>query len=921
MSTEIESLELRISSNSKRASKGIDALTESLTKLKQATTGLGLARVATDTSKIADAMSNVSKVNVKASKSFTDLYHKMSLGSIGLKQFGKAILSSIEKSAEYNEIVNLFSTSMGQYAEDAYAYAQEIEGLMGIDPADWMENQGTFMTLATGFGIAGDRAAKMSEQLTQLGYDISSFRDISVEEAMQKLQSGLAGELEPLRRIGYDLSQAKLESVAVELGIDKLVSDMTQAEKAQLRYYAIMTQVTQQQGDMAKTLKDPANQMRIFRAQVEMAARAIGNIFIPALNAILPYATAVAKVIAAVANTIASLFGYELPEVENTDKVVENTDALQENLENAQEEAKKLKSYMLGFDELNVINPNTEAEETPSDMFDFELPEYDFLKDLTESKVSTIVAEMKEWLGITGEISTWSELFDTRLGGILIAVGAIGVAFGTWKVGEGVITAVNAITTLINTIKSSAIMEWLVTFMALVKDGGFVATFAAAFPKLSAALATFAPYALPVLGIIFGLTSYIWGMVDAIKGGIDWINALAIAIGSTLAGASIGFLIGGPWGALIGAIIGTAIGLITDFAIFLWQKFDEIEEWFTGLPLIGKVAVLGLLELFLPGIGLLVTAVITLIKKWDDLKEFLSGFAAWFGENVAAPIVNFFAPIIEAIVSIGILIFTKIAEIVVGVYKAAVSIVTKVAEIFTKIVEIYVKLGEAAYTHIISPILKFIGELCGKIYAAVVEPLVIIIKNAPKFIYNRLIKPMWDKIVKFKDDVVDLFKIVGTAVVTFVSESFKVVINAVLTNIENRINTFINLLNAAISIINKIPGVSIEQVALLSIPRLAEGGFPEQGQMFIAREAGAEMVGNIGRRTAVANNDQIVAGIAGGVAEANEEQNALLREQNSLLRALLDKESGVYIDGKHVTNSVEKYQRERGRVLITGGVL
>ena len=81
------------------------------------------------------------------------------------------------------------------------------------------------------------------------------------------------------------------------------------------------------------------------------------------------------------------------------------------------------------------------------------------------------------------------------------------------------------------------------------------------------------------------------------------------------------------------------------------------------------------------------------------------------------------------------------------------------------------------------------------------------------------------------------------------------------------------------------------------------------------------MVGNIGRRTAVVNNEQIVASISGGVAEANEEQNILLREQNSLLRAILEKETALYLDGKNLTNSVEKYQRERGRVLITGGVI
>ena len=143
-----------------------------------------------------------------------------------------------------------------------------------------------------------------------------------------------------------------------------------------------------------------------------------------------------------------------------------------------------------------------------------------------------------------------------------------------------------------------------------------------------------------------------------------------------------------------------------------------------------------------------------------------------------------------------------------------------------------------------------------------------------------------------------------------------------MESIENKINSFIGLINGAIGIINEIPGVNITKITEISIPRLAEGayGIPS-GQMFIAREAGAEMVGTIGRKTAVANNDQIVAGIAGGVASANEEQNVLLREQNSLLRAILEKDSGVYLDGKNLTNSVEKYQRERGRVLITGGVI
>lgn len=188
----VESLELEIHSNSTSAADGIDALTRSLEKLGKATKNLGLSSVASGIGKVA-------KATEKASLSFTNLYHKLKTVVRGFETAGKAIYSAVEKASEYNEVVNLFSVSLGQYAEEAGRYADTVSEAMGIDPAEWMRSQGVFMTLATGFGVAGDRAYKMSQQLTQLGYDISSFQDISVAEAMQKLQSGLSGEIEPLK--------------------------------------------------------------------------------------------------------------------------------------------------------------------------------------------------------------------------------------------------------------------------------------------------------------------------------------------------------------------------------------------------------------------------------------------------------------------------------------------------------------------------------------------------------------------------------------------------------------------------------------------------------------------------------------------------------------------------------------------------
>ena len=99
---------------------------------------------------------------------------------------------------------------------------------------------------------------------------------------------------------------------------------------------------------------------------------------------------------------------------------------------------------------------------------------------------------------------------------------------------------------------------------------------------------------------------------------------------------------------------------------------------------------------------------------------------------------------------------------------------------------------------------------------------------------------------------------------------------------------------------------------------MASGGFLNQGDVFIAREAGPEMVGQIGNRTAVANNDQIVQGIASGVASANAQQNALLREQNSLLRDILNKGSGISTGS--IASAFERANRREGSTIVAVGV-
>lgn len=345
------------------------------------------------------------KMATSNTNSFGSALKKVSLAVV-IKKVGSLIGKAMEKASQYKEVLNLFTVSMGEYAKEAYEYAQTVSDAMGIDPAEWMENQGVFNTIITGFGVAGDKAAYMSKNLTQLGYDLASFYNIGFTEAMQKVQSGIAGELEPMRRLGYDLSVARLEQERLNLGIEKSVSDMTQAEKSQLRYYAMMTQVTQVQGDMARTLNQPANMLRILRAELEQTARAFGNIFIPIMTNTLPWLIAVAQGIREIVVELARLFNVEIGEVDwgsSFSTAAGASGEIEDNMSGAAGAAKDLKRYLAGFDELNVLPDKTSGGSgsgvsAGGGGLDIPLLGYDFLGEEINKKVSAIKKKLAPFI-------------------------------------------------------------------------------------------------------------------------------------------------------------------------------------------------------------------------------------------------------------------------------------------------------------------------------------------------------------------------------------------------------------------------------------------------------------------------------------------------------------------------------------------
>ena len=958
---DVEALELKIVGNASGATKSLNTLIKTLEKLEQATAGgCGLGSVAYEMSKFQNVSIGLSSVNKSSGQSFVNLAAKVGVAGFALKKVGSAIASWINESNEYVENLNLFTVSMGDYAEAAQTYAENVGDLLGIDPSEWMRNQGVFMTMATGFGVVGERASTMSQQLTQLGYDISSFYNTSVEEAMQRLQSGLAGELEPLRRLGYDLSQAKLEATALSLGIDKAVSSMTQAEKAELRYYAIMTQVTQVHGDMADTLTAPANQLRIFKAQVDQAARSLGNVFIPALNMLLPYGIAAVKVFRVLADAIAAIVGFTLPEV--SDRNV-GTDVA-EGFEEANEEIAKMKKTLLGIDELNVLGDNSSSDVSSGTGFDFELPTYDFIGEATESRINQIVEEMKDWLGISEDINSWSDLLDTRLGDILTNVGLIGLGIAAWKVTTGFMSAISTLKGLLaNPAKSIAIGATLtITGISIsfsgMKDaiergldgfnfaeiigGGLLAaggaallgtkiaawiTTAFAGSKVAGALTTaainlFGATTGPItagavaatggvllasgVAIIAGIGAMFVGIYDAITTELDWLNGTLIAAGATAVGAGIGMLIGGPMGALVGAGIGLAVGAVTDAGIWITQNVEDTISQITGIvggASLALGAILALTGVNVPlGLGLMAAGAVA-------VGSVIAMNASSLSDEVQGTIAVITTCVSGALLALGAVLAFTGANIPLGIglmVGGAMAFGGAVAPQWNTLSDgvkktisiIMAALGGALL--VIGAILAFTG---------VGLPLGIGLMVAGAASLGASVALNWNAVKNsIKSVLASILAVLSGAslvlgvllcltgaglplglslIMSGIAGSVtaaKLDDNPITRFVKKMANTVIGLINMVIDAVNGlfhikfkglkiggvelIPSIDTKLINLSKIPLMAEGGLVNDGQMFIAREAGPELVGSIGNKTAVANNDQIVSAVSKGVYQA-----------------------------------------------------
>lgn len=366
-------------------------------------------------SKIKSAVNSTtrfSSANQKASSSLSSLasqletIKKRAAQLVSLKAIATYLANAVTKFNDFYEATDLFNNAMGELSGQATELIGKMESLLGIDPTEAMTNVATIQSLATSFGLASDKAYILSKNLTQLAYDESSYWNKDTATTFTAISSAISGELEPIRRLGVDLSQARLQQELLALGFNKQVSTLSQADKAVLRYIAIMKQTTNIQGNLAQTISSPANMVRILKSEILQLAKAVGQLLYPAFKAILPVLIAAVDLIKEFVVSLASVFGQkiEFTDFSKTQKdIVGVSDAMDDTADATKAAAKAAKDYTMGFDELNIIDPSQNSGSSGSGsggatgnlLGDVDLSQYDMFKDYAGSAVDEIKEKLK----------------------------------------------------------------------------------------------------------------------------------------------------------------------------------------------------------------------------------------------------------------------------------------------------------------------------------------------------------------------------------------------------------------------------------------------------------------------------------------------------------------------------------------------
>ena len=202
----------------------------------------------------------------------------------GLEKMIEIGKKGIQLASDLEEVQNVVDVTFGDGADKIEAFAQSASTSFGLTELQAKQFTGTIGAMVKSMGLTEKEALDMSTSLVGLTGDMASFYNLDHQTAFDKIRSGIAGETEPLKALGINMSVANLEAYALSKGIKTAYDQMSEAEKVSLRYGYIMQQTTDAQGDFVRTQDSYANQVRVLQNNLDTLAANVGSLLIPALT-------------------------------------------------------------------------------------------------------------------------------------------------------------------------------------------------------------------------------------------------------------------------------------------------------------------------------------------------------------------------------------------------------------------------------------------------------------------------------------------------------------------------------------------------------------------------------------------------------------------------------------------------------------
>lgn len=410
----------QLANASGKINKTTNSLSNSFSRLSNATNGLGNAgrklssMIGSASSALAN-FGNTATVTTRKTGSLTSqlagLYAKFFTVTRGIK----ALWNSVNSASDYVETLNYFNSAFDQVtdgldiskwqnagAKSAEEYVGSFEkrakeltkkmtgfevsdagdltrtkgASLGLDPNQTMNYQATYAQMASSMGATADASTKVSQALTEIGADLASVKNLEFNDVWNDMASGITGMSRALDKYGINIRVANLQQELYNLGIDDTVSSLSQSDKAILRTITILNSSKYAWADLASTINQPANQVRMLKSNFEALGRSIGTLFLPIVAKVLPYINGLVMALERAFSWLAKLLGIKLSDyVSSTGKasvdmgdIADSTDNAASGLDNANDNAKKLQKTLsvLSFDELNQLNDNKTSSSSGS---------------------------------------------------------------------------------------------------------------------------------------------------------------------------------------------------------------------------------------------------------------------------------------------------------------------------------------------------------------------------------------------------------------------------------------------------------------------------------------------------------------------------------------------------------------------------